>query len=146
MVMKIDTTRFGVVEVDESLIFNFISPIIGFEEAQFFVLIENDDNNIFRWLQSTQYPELAFPVSKASYFQIDYNFEIDDKTVEMLGFESIDDVLSLNIVNIPKGQPQKSTINLLAPVIINKRTQVAAQLILNGSEYLVKQPIFPQEV
>ena len=146
MVMKIDTTRFGVVEVDESLIFNFISPIIGFEEAQFFVLIENDDNNIFRWLQSTQYPELAFPVSKASYFQIDYNFEIDDKTVEMLGFESIDDVLSLNIVNIPKGQPQKSTINLLAPVIINKRTKVAAQLILNGSEYLVKQPIFPQEV
>ena len=110
------------------------------------MLIENDDNNIFRWLQSTQYPELAFPVSKASYFQIDYNFEIDDKTVEMLGFESIDDVLSLNIVNIPKGQPQKSTINLLAPVIINKRTKVAAQLILNGSEYLVKQPIFPQEV
>lgn len=146
MVMKIDTTRFGVVEVDEGLIFNFISPIIGFEDAQYFVLIENDDNNIFRWLQSTQYPELAFPVSKASYFQIDYNFEIDDKTVEMLGFESIDDVLSLNIVNIPKGQPQKSTINLLAPVIINKRTKVAAQLILNGSEYLVKQPIFPQEV
>ena len=143
--MKIDTTRFGVVEIDENLIFTFISPIIGFEDAQKFILIENDDNNIFRWLQSTQFPELAFPVSKAHYFQIDYNFEIDDKTVEMLGFESIDDVLSLNIVNIPKGQPQKSTINLLAPVIINKRTKVAAQLILNGSEYLVKQPIFPQQ-
>ena len=144
--MKIDTTRFGSVDVDENLVFTFISPIIGFEEAQKFVLIENDDNNIFRWLQSVQFPELAFPVSKAGYFQIDYNFEIDDKTVELLGLESIDDVLSLNIVNIPKGQPQKSTINLLAPVIINKRTKVAAQLILNGSEYLVKQPIFPQEV
>ncbi len=144
--MKIKTTRFGDVEVEESLIFTFISPIIGFEEAKNFVLIENDDNNIFRWLQSTQYPELAFPVSKASYFQIDYNFEIDDKTVEMLELASIDDVLSLNIVNIPKGQPQKSTINLLAPIIINKRTKVAAQLILNGSEYLVKQAIFPQEV
>jgi len=144
--MKIKTTRFGDVEVDESLIFTFISPIIGFEDAKNFVLIENDDNNIFRWLQSTQYPDLAFPVSKASYFQIDYNFEIDDKTVDMLELASIDDVLSLNIVNIPKGQPQKSTINLLAPIIINKRTKAAAQLILNGSEYLVKQAIFPQEV
>ena len=144
--MKTKTTRFGDVEVDESLIFTFISPIIGFEDAKNFVLIENDDNNIFRWLQSTQYPDLAFPVSKASYFQIDYNFEIDDKTVDMLELASIDDVLSLNIVNIPKGQPQKSTINLLAPIIINKRTKAAAQLILNGSEYLVKQAIFPQEV
>ena len=144
--MKIKTTRFGDVEVDESLIFTFISPIIGFEDAKNFVLIENDDNNIFRWLQSTQYPDLAFPVSKASYFQIDYNFEIDDKTVDMLELASIDDVLSLNIVNIPKGQPQKSTINLLAPIIINKRTKAATQLILNGSEYLVKQAIFPQEV
>ena len=144
--MKINTTRFGDVEVDENLVFTFISPIIGFEDAINYVLIENDDNNIFRWLQSTQFPELAFPVSKASYFQIDYNFEIDDKTVDMLELTSIDDVLSLNIVNIPKGQPQKSTINLLAPIIINKRTKVAAQLILNGSEYLVKQAIFPQEV
>lgn len=144
--MKINTTRFGDVEVDENLVFTFISPIIGFEDAINYVLIENDDNNIFRWLQSTQFPELAFPVSKASYFQIDYNFEIDDNTVDMLELTSIDDVLSLNIVNIPKGQPQKSTINLLAPIIINKRTKVAAQLILNGSEYLVKQAIFPQEV
>lgn len=142
--MKINTTRFGEVEVDENLIFNFKSPIIGFEDAQLYVLIENDENNIFRWLQSVQFPELAFPVSKANYFQIDYNFEIDDKTVEMLELNSIDDVLSLNIVNIPKGQPQLSTINLLAPVIINKRTKAAAQLILNGSEYLVKHPIFPQ--
>ena len=99
--MKINTTRFGDVEVDENLVFTFISPIIGFEDAINYVLIENDDNNIFRWLQSTQFPELAFPVSKASYFQIDYNFEIDDKTVDMLELTSIDDVLSLNIVNIP---------------------------------------------
>lgn len=144
--MWINTTRFGQVNVDESLIFTFVSPIIGFEEAVNFVLIENDENNIFRWLQSTQYPELAFPVSKANYFQIDYNFEIDDQTVELLELTSIDDVLSLNIVNIPKGEPQNSTINLLAPIIINKRTKAAAQLILNGAEYLVKHAIFQQEV
>lgn len=144
--MRISTTRFGEVEADEKLIFSFISPIIGFEQAKKFILIENDNNNVFRWLQSTEYPDLAFPVSKASNFKIEYNFEIDDKTVDMLELKSIDEVLSLNIVNIPKGKPQDSTINLLAPVIINKRTKGAAQIILNGADYLVKQPLFPKGV
>lgn len=144
--MRISTTRFGEVEADESLVFSFISPIIGFEQAKKFILIENDNNNIFRWLQSTEYPDLAFPVSKASNFKIEYNFEIDDTTVDMLDLKSIDEVLSLNIVNIPKGRPQDSTINLLAPVIINKRTKDAAQIILNGADYLVKQPLFPKGV
>lgn len=144
--MKIMTSRFGEVEADEKLVFNFISPIIGFETAKTFILIENDNNSTFRWLQSTEYPELAFPVSKASNFKIEYNFEINDQAVEMLDLKSIDEVLSLNIVNIPKGRPQDSTINLLAPIIINKRTMSGAQLILNGADYLVKQPIFPQGV
>lgn len=144
--MKINTTRFGEVEADESLVFTFVSPIIGFEHAKKYILIENDNNNIFRWLQSTEFPELAFPVSTASNFKIEYNFEIDDQTVELLNLKSIEDVLAINIVNIPKGKPQESTINLLAPIIINKRTKAGVQLILNGSSNLVKQPLFPQGV
>ena len=69
--MLIKTTRFGEIEVDENLIFDFVSPIVGFDEAKYFILVENDNNNIFRWLQSTEYPELAFPVSTASNFKID---------------------------------------------------------------------------
>lgn len=144
--MQINTTRFGEVEADESLVFSFISPIIGFEQAQKFILIENDNNNIFRWLQSIEYPELAFPVSSASNFKIEYNFEIDDKTVDMLDLKSIDEVLTLNLVNIPNGKPNDSTINLLAPVIVNKRTKDAAQIILNNTEYLTNHPLFPQGV
>ncbi len=144
--MQINTTRFGEVEADESLVFSFISPIIGFEHAQKFILIENDNNNVFRWLQSVEYPELAFPVSSASNFKIEYNFEIDDKTVDMLDLQSIDDVLTLNLVNIPSGRPNDSTINLLAPVIVNKRTKDAAQIILNNTEYLTNHPLFPQGV
>ena len=144
--MLIKTTRFGEIEVDENLIFDFVSPIVGFDEAKYFILVENDNNNIFRWLQSTEYPELAFPVSTASNFKIDYNFEIDDQTVAILDLKSVEEVLTLNIVSIPAGAPHKSTINLLAPVIINKRTKKALQMILNGSEYLVKQELFPQGV
>lgn len=144
--MQINTTRFGVVEADESLVFSFISPIIGFEHAQKFILIENDNNNVFRWLQSIEYPELAFPVSSASNFKIEYNFEIEDKIVDMLDLQSIDDVLTLNLVNIPSGRPNDSTINLLAPVIVNKRTKDAAQIILNNTEYLTNHPLFPQGV
>ncbi len=144
--MIVNTTRFGEVEADEKLVFTFVSPIIGFENAKYFILIENDNNNVFRWLQSTEYPDLAFPVSTTSNFKIDYSFEIDDQTVDLLDLKSIEEVLTLNIVNIPKGKPKESTINLLAPVIINKRTKQGAQLILNGADYLVQQPLFPKGV
>lgn len=144
--MRVCTTRFGEVEVDESLVFSFVSPIIGFEDAQKFILIESENNNIFKWLQSTEYPDLAFPVSKPSNFKIEYNFEINDENVDMLGLNTVDDVLAINIVNIPEGKPQNATINLLAPVIINKRRKVAAQIILENTDYLVKQPLFSKKL
>lgn len=144
--MLIKTTRFGDVEADSNLIFEFISPIIGFDDAKHYILIENGNNNVFRWLQSVEFPELAFPVSNASNFKIDYNFEIDDQTVEELSLKSVEEVLTLNIVNIPKGEPQHSTINLLAPIIINKSNRKGLQMILNGSDYLVKQALFPEGV
>ncbi len=143
--MIVKTTRFGDLEVDDNLIFDFISPIIGFDEARHFILVENNNNNVFRWLQSVEIPELAFPVSKAAYFRIDYNFEIDDDTVALLNLNSIDDVLTLNIVNIPNGQPQKSTMNLVAPIVINKQTKKGIQMVLE-SDYSVKQELFPQGV
>ena len=47
-----------------------------------------------------------------------------------------------NIVTIPQGKPRNSTINLLAPIIINATNKKGMQLILSNSNYPVKQPLF----
>lgn len=141
---KVQTSRFGEITVDENLIFDFVEPIVGYDEFTKFVLVEHKPNSAFKWLQSTQNAELAFPVTTPSMFGIDYEFEIPDEKAEVLELTSADALIALNIVNIPNNNPQKSTINLLAPVIINAVNKKGMQLILQSSDYQVKYPLFAQ--
>lgn len=143
--MDIVTEKFGEISIDEDLIFDFVEPIIGFENLTKYVLVEHTDNSAFRWLQSVEDTSLAFPVSSPAYFDIDYQFEIPTEKANVLNLSSVESLISLNIVTIPAGNPRKSTINLLAPIIINAVNKKGMQLILSNSNYPVKQPLFKDE-
>lgn len=140
--MKLQTTRFGEIDADERYIFEFSSPILGYDDEKEFVLMEHRANANLKWLQSTKTPELAFVVTMAGFFGIDYTYELPESTQEELGIESADDVLTLNIVLIPHENPKESTINLLAPLIFNINTRKGAQVILSGTDFKVNQPLF----
>ena len=47
--MKINTVRFGEVDIEENRIFNFVLPIIGFNELNRFVLLDLNKDNFFKW-------------------------------------------------------------------------------------------------
>ena len=138
----ISSTRFGEVEVDKSLLFEFVAPIIGYDKHKLFALIDNSPDSPFKWIQSTEDPELAFPVTLPSYFNIDYTFTIEDADADFLGVEKAEDVMAINIVSIPHDCPQDATVNLLAPVVINTHTNNAMQIILKNTDYKVKHPLF----
>lgn len=143
--MNINTTRFGEVEIVESLVFNFESPIIGYNELKRYMLIEHDENSCFKWLQSLDSPEVAFPVTSAGYFNIEYNFEIQDEDAEKIGLTNADDLIVLNIASIPANNPKGSTINLKAPIITNISNLKSMQIILPDEKLKIKHPIFEQE-
>lgn len=142
--MQITTERFGVVEINEDTIFNFVKPIIGFEASTQYIIIEYDENSPFKWLQSVSDGGLAFPVTYASYFDIDYTFELPDDDVKLLELENVDDLLVLNIANIPNNHPENSTINLLSPVLLNYSNKKAMQTILSNSNFPTRHQLFPQ--
>lgn len=142
--MKVNTTRFGEVEIAEDKILNFISPIIGYNKYSKFTIVEQENNELFQWLQSLDDPELAFPISIPSYFSIDYNFEIDDTTQDKLQLTDVADLLIYNIVTIPNSNPKGATINLLAPVLINAKTNNAMQYIITNSSYTSRHSLFEQ--
>jgi len=144
--MKLNTTRFGVIDVQESSFFEFISPILGYEDEKKFMLIEHSDSSKFKWLQSVQTPSLAFVVTVAGLFGIDYSFELSDVAQEELAIEEAEDILALSIVVIPHSNPRGATINLLAPIIVNLKTNKASQIILTGSDFEVNYPLFEKEV
>ncbi len=60
--MKANTTRFGVLEVDDSSIIRMPKGPLGFEEQTQYILIQHREDTNFRWLQSLEEPSLAFVV------------------------------------------------------------------------------------
>lgn len=144
--MKIQTSRFGEVEVAQNSCFEMVKPILGYEDEKEFVIIQHRENSQFTWLQSLKTPELAFVVTIAGLFGIDYSFEVPDDIQENLDIHEVEDVLALNIVYIPHENPRASTINLLAPLIFNEKNHKGAQVVLSNSNLKVNFPLFEKEV
>ncbi len=140
--MKINTLRFGEIEIEDSRIFDFELPIIGFNELRKFVILDLKKDNFFKWLQSIEDPALAFPIVSVFSMDVDYTIDLSDEAVDKLKITSVDDILVMNIASIPQENPQGTTINLLAPIIFNLKENIAGQVILSGSGYDISFPLF----
>jgi len=140
--MKLNTAKFGEVEVDDSLVFNFLEPILGYEHIENYVLLDYNTDSPFKWLQAVEDNSVAFPVTIPALFGIDYTFTVSEEQAKLLGLKSFEDILTLNIVNIPVGHPEQSTVNLLGPIVININNKNAIQMILQDDKYSVRQKLF----
>lgn len=140
--MKINTVRFGDVEIEEERIFKFVLPIIGFNDLRKFVLLDLKKENFFKWLQSVEDPALAFPVVSVFSMNVDYSIDLEDSVVEALKIKNVESLLVMNIASIPQDNPHGTTVNLLAPLIFNLDEQLAGQVILSGSGYAISFPLF----
>ncbi len=143
--MKIQTTRFGEIEGDEKSIFNFTMPILGYNEEEQFVLIESKEAALFKWLQSTKTPDLAFLVTSPNFFGIEYAFELPDEAESALDVKTAEELMVLTIAKVPNGKPRETTVNLLGPVILNITNQKAGQVILSGSGFDTSYPLFQNQ-
>lgn len=144
-IVTIESVKFGELNVKKENIFDFVSPIIGFNDLKKYTIVDYKPDSPFKWLQSMEDMELAFPVTLCSFFGIDYKFDIPDEEAEMLGIENADDVFVCNIANIPSSNPQGATINMLAPVVINLKNKKAMQIILKNTDFQVRYKLFDTE-
>ena len=142
--MKLNTVRFGEIEIDENRIFTFKLPIIGFDMLKKFVILDPNKETLFKWLQSIEDPSLAFPIISVSALDIDYTIDLADSVVDTLEIKNVESLLVMNITSIPQDNPKGTTINLLAPLIFNLDNQSAAQVVLSGSGYDISYPMFQE--
>ena len=140
--MKLTTVRFGEIDIDESRIFDFVLPLIGFDMLKKFVILEPNKETLFKWLQSVEDPGLAFPIISVSNLNFDYTIDLPDNVVEALKITNVESLLVMNITSIPQDDPKGTTINLLAPLVFNIDTQTAGQVELSGSGYDISYPMF----
>ncbi|MFJ5790463.1 flagellar assembly protein FliW [Lysinibacillus sp. NPDC093197] len=139
--MKIATKFLGEVEIVEQDILTFEHGLLGLEEEREFVLLPIDADLPLALLQSVQHVEIGFVVAYPFAFKKDYSFDISEEDREQLKIEKQEDVLSYAIVTM-KETFQDSTINLLAPVILNIAKKRGKQIVLQDNKaYPLRYPM-----
>ncbi len=135
--MQIQTTRFGMVEIDDQRIMDFPKGMVGFPNCQRFALIQTNDEGVFFWLQSLDRPELAFVVCDPRTFVPDYRVPVKLEELELIGLESPEDAQVLVIVN---KVDEMLTGNLQGPLVINAKNLTGKQLVLSDKRYTTRHP------
>jgi flagellar assembly factor FliW len=140
--MLVKTSRFGEVTVEDSAVIGFPEGIVGFPDVRGFVIFDGPEGTPFKWLQSTDRPELAFVVCDPLLFKGDYRVSVNREELAALQLEKTQDAVICVILSIP-ADPWRMTANLLGPVIFNAEKRIGKQLVLSGPEYTTKHPVFP---
>lgn len=121
----------------------FPSGIVGFANFSEAELVYQPDQLPFMWLKSTAADGLSFIVVEPNGLVPNYEIEITDSDIQALKLNSVDDALILNIATLQKGPPQSITLNLIGPIIINRRTLEARQIIIgNSQKYTARHLLF----
>lgn len=139
--IKINTTRFGEIEVEDKLVIRFPDGLIGFPGLETFTIIEHKPGSPFMWLQSMDSPDLAFVVMNPLLVKNDYLQDAPPQDCELIKSENGQDPIVLAIATIPHGEVQKMTVNLQGPLVIDLKTRTGKQVILSTPEYNTKHPV-----
>jgi len=141
--MQIDTLRFGPVSVDEGKLLKFEEGIPGLEQYKDYALLQFEESYPLVWLQSIEETGICLPVLDTFSVLPDYVFDIDEADVKILELNSPEVLQVVSVVVIPD-DIQRMTVNLAAPIIINTVSGKAKQIVLGGSEYNVRAPVFQE--
>ena len=133
-------TRFGEIEVPENKIITFEEGIPGFENLRRFVIVSQNTDPIM-WLVSLEDENVALPIMNPWIVRVDYDVVIPESVMKSLKIEKKEDVQIWAVVSIPEGKPENMTINLLAPIVVNTKENLGAQIILEGSEYQLRHSV-----
>jgi len=142
--MKIKTRFMGEVEVDEREIIHFPEGVPGFEGSRKYALLDIPGNDAFKIMQNAEEEYVSFVVADPWAFFESYDFDIPDEELLKIKITKKEQIAVLNIVTL-SDDFEKSTVNLLAPVVINSEDRVGKQYVLNSGKYMTKHPLFDKE-
>ena len=136
--MDIQTTRFGLISVDDDRIMTLPRGLLGFPSHTRFALIQTGEENYFFWLQSVDEPALAFVVTDPTIFFKDYDVPVREETQREL---MVEDPASLQCFVICNKVGDWLTGNLLGPLVVNAQNRLAQQVVLTEKKYTTRQPL-----
>jgi flagellar assembly factor FliW len=116
--------------------------LVGFAEHKQMELVYLPEQLPFLWMSLRGPTPLHFVVIEPGNILNDYEPELFDEDAAILGLTRPEDALVLNIVCVQPGRPLETTVNLVGPVVINRRTGVGKQVILaNYGRFSAHHPL-----
>lgn len=136
--MKINTRKFGKIEIDETKIIIIPEGLPGFPDFERFVLLEDEKIAPFSWFQSVEEPDLALVIMNPLIFMPDYKLDGLDEFITARGWKktTVEDLLIYVVVKISKGEKEQViTANLMGPLVINSINNQGVQVVISNSSY-----------
>ena len=135
--MRVETVRFGILEVDDDQIFTFPMGLLGFANHKQFLIIDHTHESPFKWMQSCEDAELAFILTDPAFFRGDYHISARRGELQIISPTDAEDLVVSVIMTVPD-DPQDMSANLLAPLVFNMANRLAMQYVLTNNRYPVK--------
>ena len=131
--MNIETKFLGEVEIQESEIITFENGLPGFPDNKNYILLGLDADLPIALLQSTEEASLGFVVAYPFAFKKDYAFDLSEEDKTELKLVDEKDVAVYTVLTLKENFPE-STMNLLAPIVLNTKEKLGKQIVLQDSE------------
>jgi len=136
--LVIATVRFGTVEqvvVAPSALFSFPEALPGLPDSHRYVLIGDQNSAPLFWLQSLEDQAACLPVvESASLAVAGYAEQVS---------QSLGAAPDARVFVVARFDPEANSfvVNLLAPVILDRRAGTGKQIVLDGQGYALRQEV-----
>jgi flagellar assembly factor FliW len=133
--MKIESPRFGSLEVDVDKLIDFPAGLPGFENCKRFTLLEMGEGQpaSVGILQSVDDADVAFSVAEPDQFGLHYEFSLTEDEEKLLQVSRLEDIAVFLILRREDGAQAKVSpvkANLMAPLVINAAKRIGIQKVI----------------
>lgn len=139
--MIIPTAHFGAIEVARQDMMEFLAPLPPFMGLFRYVLVSREEEQPFVWLQSVEQAALALPLAPHEAVAQEAP-ALPPPVRHELGLLP-DERPEVYVIVSPALQAEQTTMNLLAPIYICRRTRRALQVICQDDIALARVPLLP---
>ena len=121
-----------------STVLTFVAPPFGLEPLRDFTLDAVEGSIGLYSLRPDGFPDTRLFLLDAAVHLTDYQPLLSDEQCASVELTAVEDVDVYVVVNPSDAE---STVNLMAPIVVNRHTGVAAQLILDDPTWPLKAPL-----
>lgn len=116
-------------------VYQFPNGLPGFEQLKAYRVEEH--NELFSLLSAIDQPEVSFITIDPFHLRPDYEFILSDEVIQLLEIDNREQV-SVRCIVTWHSDREKTTVNLLAPLVLNTEKRMAKQVVLHDTAYTTR--------